>query len=104
MKGEALKCHPPQGFKFCGMGLSRFFRGMGRVVVVLCLDTWIRDVPRRPDQDAGMLVGRSYPDTWDGTPSWCPAGYLAGTSILDPPSTITSCQNSHDVKIYTQMI
>lgn len=46
-----------------GIGCLGFFMKMGRAAVPT-LDT--RDVPRRPDRDAGMLVGWSCSNIWDG--------------------------------------
>lgn len=37
-----------------------------------------------------MLAGWPCPNTWDGTPFWCPAGCLARTWVLDLAYSITS--------------
>lgn len=37
------------------------------------------NVPRRPDQNAGTLVGWPYLDTWDGIRSCYPAGHSTRT-------------------------
>lgn len=42
----------------------------------------IRDVPRYPVRDIGMLARQPYPDIWDGIPSWYPAECPVRTWIL----------------------
>lgn len=61
------------------MGLSSFFMEWdappSRPIPILGTRTipilGTRNVPRSPDWDARIMAGCSFPDTWDGTPSWC---------------------------------